>query len=226
MWRYKASITVFFLSLLAWYPVLSQRSELARWDSIVEAKNYRNTLKLSPLHGFDFYPSFQVAYERRLTKRFSMQTDVGFVIERSTNNLRYQNIHGFKLNVEGRFYFIKATYIGMEAYTTAVDFDRQATVNGCFDLDCQMQYSRTYNFGVKYRESGFSWKVGHNIGLFERDHLILDVSYGLDLRFINYIKPIDDTSSSGFFWVSVTKDERKRREVSPAVGFRLGYRFR
>ena len=148
------------------------------------------------------------------------------MIELSTNNLRYQNIHGFKLNVEGRFYFIKATYIGMEAYTTAVDFDRQATVNSCFDLDCQMQYSRTYNFGVKYRESGFSWKVGHNIGLFERDHLILDVSYGLDLRFINYIKPIDDTSSSGFFWVSVTKDERKRREVSPAVGFRLGYRFR
>jgi hypothetical protein len=89
-----------------------------------------------------------------------------------------------------------------------------------------MQYSQTINYLVKYRESGLSWKLGLIIKLFEIEHFIIDLSYGLNVRFINYIKPIDDTSSSGFFWPSFAKDERKRTEVSPAVGFRLGYRFR
>jgi hypothetical protein len=228
VWRSKQTVAIIFFSLLVGFTGFSQNKEQARWDSTIRAKNYRNIVKISPFHVFDFYPSLQIAYERRLTKKFSLQTDIGFVAENSRYNLLYQNIRGVKLNLEGRFYLSHGSYFGMEAYTTAVDFRRQASITGCFDLACQMQYTQTYNYNVKYRESGFSWKFGHILGLFDRDHIIMDVSYGFDLRFINYIKPIDDTNNNTAiaFRPIFSKDEDKRREFSPAVGIRLGYRFR
>jgi hypothetical protein len=181
------------------------------------------------MHLLDFYPTIQIAYERRTTDRISLQADIGYVFNTNSNNDReYQDKRGIKMNLEGRYYFPSRTisksgrlYMGAEAYTTIIDFDREKTIIGCFDLNCQMQFSKKSRYEVKYRESGFALKLGR---AWRVRHILFDMNVGLDLRFVNYIKPsFDNRRTNGvvFFY----PNENNRTQLSPALGFRLGYCF-
>ncbi len=194
----------------------------------------RHAVKLSALHPLFFYPTVQVAYEFKLSSRYTLQADAGYVFNHRENDPEFQNKRGTKLKVELRHYlhpdlhFNDINYYSIEPYVHIVNFDRQETVSECFDVDCTILYSRKYSYKVLYREAGLAFKYGY---LKYYNRLIVDFNLGLALRFVNYIKP-DLPSSNQSFQDDIAifswdiPNENKRIAVGPVLDLRFGYRLR
>jgi hypothetical protein len=188
----------------------------------------QSILKWSPFHLVGFYPTVQLAYELRYNENQSIQLDAGYVINLERNNERFKNLRGTKLKVEWRYYLDPAhlarrRYLSLEPYTNLINFDRTEFNTECFDVACQVLYTREYNYMVRYRETGVSFKLGLQKQL---QRFVFDVNYGLMLRDINYKKPeiprgFNEEDFVGWF----SRNEDKRVVFGPVVGLRLGYRL-
>jgi hypothetical protein len=190
-----------------------------------------HAIKFSPFHLVNFYPTVQVAYEHRIEENVSVQFDVGYVVRNEGwVDPEFRDKRGFKVKVESRFYFspnpsgTRASYIAPEIYFNAVDFDRTDSRVECYDLDCQITYTRTYYYKVRYREPGFGCKVGF-VRYF--GDFIIDLNAGLAIRFVDYKKPLlprefNQPEEGVFFDIP---NERKRIGRTPLLGIRFGYRF-
>ncbi len=189
----------------------------------------RHVIKVSPLHLINFYPSVQIAYERHIKNNISLQLDVGYVFH-TNYNLKFQNTRGTKLKTEIRYYLngmvtrAYANYLSAEPYANIINFDREISQTECFDLDCTIQYWRWYNFKVRYREQGLSFKYGYYR---YRGKIIMDLNFGLMLRNVDYKKPeiprgVDQPDE--WQWFEIPKED-KRITIGPVAGIRFGYRI-
>ncbi|MBX2965756.1 MAG: hypothetical protein KF845_06395 [Cyclobacteriaceae bacterium] len=190
----------------------------------------RYTIKVSPLHVFNFYPSIQVAYEHHLKNNFTLQTDAGYVFSIDNLDRRFKNKRGAKLKLELRYYLTDlirpkgAHYFSLEPYANIINFDRIIQQTECFDLECTQLYTRWYEYVVKYREQGFSLKYGINR---YRGRVTYDMNLGLTLRNVEYKKPAIArglNQPDTWAWFEIP-NERKRTTIGPAAGFRFGYRL-
>jgi hypothetical protein len=217
--RICSTITLFFVSVISFAQAVPP-------DSVKKKQPYRAIVKWSPFHLINFYPSLQLAFELQLNNRHSIQLDAGFVLDAEENNHRYKNKRGVKLKSEWRYYIEDntqghSTYLSLEPYTNLINFDRIESKVECFDVDCTILYTREYNYMVRYRETGISFKFGNQ---FQSGKFFFDFNFGLTLRDINYKKP---TIPIGFNeppprgWVF--RNEDKRVTFGPALGIRAGY---
>lgn len=185
-----------------------------------------NAIKLSPFHLINFYPTLEVSYERKIWKRFTFQTEVGYVLNYQTQATDYQNKRGVKLKFEPRYYFHqkgdRVLYYGaVEYYNNIINFDREVHVTECFDVDCVNQFDRLYFYKVKYREQGVSFKGGMTIHF---NKVFLDFNAGISIRSIDYDDPLDvDGLDDNFLYFG--PNEEDRTVPSPCLGIRVGYRF-
>lgn len=204
---------------------------LAAQDSLQIKHRPAHALKWSPIHLWGFYPSLQVAYEIGLTKRLSIQTDIGYVINyENGTNTEYMNKRGVKLKAELRYYFESLAggrdgfYASLEPYMTSINFDRSVTTTECFDPNCQNRYLKYYAYKVEYREIGLSGKGGYVI--YFDENILLDITIGWSWRSINYDQPtnVPVSFSGGFNFFGPNEEDRV--VLSPLFGARIGYRFR
>lgn len=191
-------------------------------------------VKVSPFHLLNFYPTAELSYEQRILPRITVQAEGGYVLDYSSNtDLKFQNKRGVKLKLEGRYYFgVHARtetlfYSALEASSSMIEFDRYGVVQECFDGTCNHPYNREFTLEVHYQERGATIKGG--LLWFSEPRLLIDVSVGFTLRDIHYHEPtlppgarIND--EPGF--LRIRPSEEDRREVSPNIGLRLGYRLR
>lgn len=228
----EGSVLIFFL-LLQFSPCFSQDSTKLQPPDVYTYLMPGRAVKVSILHPLFFYPTLQLAYEFKLSKRFTLQTDAGYVLNYHSENPEFQNKRGAKLKAELRYYiwpsFLldRINYFSVEPYGHIVNFNRQETLNECFDLDCTIRYSRKYDYKVKYREAGLALKYGY---FKHYNRFALDFNFGVALRGVNYIKsarPITDPlfpdiEDFGFN----LPNENKRLAFSPVLDLRLVYLLR
>lgn len=222
--------------LLFWFLPLVCSAQGEEHGEVAERNIPLHAFKWSPYHLINFYPTVQLAYERRLKERFSLQADMGIVLRRwlgqDFGNTEFENKRGVKLKLEARFYLKRQRlsnafdYLSVEPYWNRINFDRSETLTECFDVNCQSQFRRTYRYEMKYREPGLSAKYGIMLRF---NHFIADFNGGISLRFVNYIRPDwveqlipEDNFNGGWFEIP---NERKRVGVSPALGVRIGWAF-
>ena len=189
----------------------------------------RHTIKFSPLHLFNFYPTVQLAYELRINREWSMQFDGGVVVDIGYEDVDFQNKRGYKVKLEPRRYFAFSRkgglgfYSSVELYLNNVDFDRSSDEVQCFDPECTSRYRRTYFYTINYREYGSAFKIGmvKHFGSF-----LFDVSSGFGVRLIFYSAPnyVDLRYHSSHWYEAPIV--RSRTALTPIVNFRLGYSFR
>lgn len=217
----------FFITLIL---VLASITLVAQ-DSLQFTHRPAHALKWSPVHILGFYPSLQIAYEMGLSKRLSVQTDIGYVINfENGNNTEYMNKRGVKLKTELRYYFESMAggqdgfYASIEPHMTSINFDRSVTTNECFDPNCQSRYLKYYRYKVEYRETGLSAKGGYII--YFDENILLDLTIGWSWRSIDYNQPdnVPAPFSGGFDFFG--PNEEDRIVLSPLFGARIGYRFR
>lgn len=193
-------------------------------------KRPQHTVKFSPFHLLGFYPTVQFAYEYKLRERYSTQFDMGIVVRGAGFDSKFQHKRGVKLRNEWRYYLDEdasrrtSHYMAAEIYYNIINFDRRELRDECFDLNCQNQYRREYNYKMKYREPALTFKMGL-IKYFDKV-VVVDLNAGLSGRFVNYIKPdfapgvqFDDVDD-GWFQIP---NERKRFGLSPMIGIRMGF---
>lgn len=213
-------------------PVLFVAWSAAAQDSLAFRRLIpRHTVKFSPNHLINFYPTLQLAYEARLAERVSIQVEGGYVLNYPINeDTDYQNKRGAKTKLELHYYMLPREranlvfYGALELYWNAVNFDRENTRQECYDAECNHLYTRQLYYTVKYREPGFGLKLGFvkYIGRF-----MIDVNSGWIVRFIDYSDPyasLNDTNNLG--WILFSMNEEDRVTALPVIGFRLGYRIR
>jgi hypothetical protein len=184
------------------------------------------SVKFSPLHLINFYPTLEFSFEQKIASQTTLQLEAGYVLDYNNDwNEEFLDKRGVKLKLEGRYYFFgridrrKAYYMAGEAYTNIINFDRVRTTNECFDINCDHAFTRTAEYKVEYREKGFSIKAGmlKRFGKF-----LFDLNSGLTLRDIDYNKPaVVEFDDDWTFWE--IPNESDRITVSPNLGFRLGY---
>ena len=193
-----------------------------------------SVVKISPFHLLNFYPTAELAYEQRVFKRVTVQAEGGYVLDYGSNSdIKFQNKRGVKLKFEGRYYFGSTTgretvfYSALEPYMNIIDFDRYGVEQECFDAECYHPYNREFIMVVRYRERGTSVKGG--MLWYSDPPFLIDVNIGFTLRDIHYYEPalppgaqIND--EPGF--LRMRPSEEDRRDVSPVLGMRLGYRLK
>lgn len=177
-----------------------------------------------------FYPSIQLAYEYQFHKNHSIQLDAGYVKDFEENSDLYKNKRGVKLKTEWRYYLEtrsreRILYLALEPYANLINFDRNEFKTECFDVECTVLYTREYNYLVRYRETGVSFKLGTQL---QAQRFTFDFNSGLMLRNIHYKKPfiprgLDDVDRFG--WVFFP-NEKKRVVFGPVIGIRVGYLLR
>jgi Protein of unknown function (DUF3575) len=190
-----------------------------------------HAVKFSPLHLLSpVYPTVQLAYEFQLTKRNSIQLDVGVALPTSMDQ-DFQNLRGMKLKGEHRYYFYQAykdkvrMYVASELYWNRINFDRETTKTECFDLNCQTTFRRTYFYEITYREVGTALKYGIMI---VNHRFVFDFNVGLSYRDIEYAKPglpqtgFNDDGVTTFFRIP---NEDNRRAPGIMLGVRFGYQL-
>jgi len=218
------SYRLFFIFWLTFYDGFSQ----VKLDSLKQEVHH--IIKWSPFHVLNFYPTLQFAYELQWHPRFSLQGDIGYMLNLDNSDVQFIDKRGVKLKTEVRYYLEDNSrallhYFSAEPYQHIINFDRRETKTECFDIECMIFYSKQYFYKVRYRESGFSLKYGI---MRERRRIVFDINYGLTLRFVNYKKPDIPTGFNEFdnvSWFSIP-NERKRVTVGPALGLRIGYRIK
>lgn len=193
-----------------------------------------SVLKFSPLHLINFYPTLEFSYEFRLKGRVTMQAEGGWIVNyASAEQTDFLNKRGFKAKLEERFYLFYFDrhpgnmYLAAETYYNHVNFDREETVNDCFDNNCQSQFTRRVRYLMQYREYGESIKWGW-VKYWSR--FVLDLNAGWTLRVIKYERanplpgvPVDDFNDT---WGFDIPNERDRTTIGPNLGIRVGYRFK
>ena len=167
---------------------------LVAQDSLQVKHKPAHAVKWSPIHLWGFYPTLQLAYEASVSKRLTVQADVGYVVNyRGGTNTEYMNKRGVKLKAELRYYFESLPkspdgfYVSIEPYKTSINFDRSITTTECFDPNCQNTFLRNYAYKVEYREIGISGKGGYII--FFDKNIFLDITIGWSWRSIDYDQP-------------------------------------
>ena len=190
----------------------------------------RHAVKFSPFHLAGFYPTLQLAYEMRLARRFTVQTEGGVVLNYPYNeNKAYQNKRGAKAKLEVHYYVLPSArakliyYAALELYWNGVNFDRLMSQQECYDVECNHVYTREFTYKVTYREPGFGLKAGF-VKYFSRA-LFMDINSGWGVRFVDYTDPFETNDNIGVNWF-VIPNEEDRIVLSPIVGVRLGYMFR
>ena len=218
--------------LLTWCLMATCTSLSAQqWDSTHTAVPV-HAIKFSPFHLLNFYPTIEFSYEQKIFPRVTLQAEGGYVLDYpDSEGELYQNKRGVKLKLEGRYYpgsvrRDKISYLAIEPYVNAVDFDRYGAVEECFDADCRRPYTRQIVFTMKYREKGATLKVG--MLWYVASDFFLDVSIGGTLRDVVYEEPslpneVGYNREAQFFQIP---DEDDRVVGSPYMGLRFGYRFR
>src|SRR5687767_14554290 len=62
-------------------------------------------IKFSPIHLINFYPTVQLAFEKKIRKKLTAQIDLGYILQ--NNKLRgndFGNMRGYKTKAEARQY--------------------------------------------------------------------------------------------------------------------------
>ena len=209
--------------------VSSGQDTLALEKSLVPER----AIKFSPFHLINFYPTIEISYEMRIRPLFTLQAEGGYVLNyRYNTDEEFQNKRGIKGKLEARNYLSgppdrrKQFYLAAEVYLNAINFGRQDGEEECFDLECNHRFHRRYNYKMKYREEGFSFKVGFI--RYWGPALFLDINSGVTLRNVRYKEPISLRPRGGdvFFAGPDIPNEEDRVTVSPNLGIRLGYRLK
>lgn len=190
-----------------------------------------HAVKVSPLHLFNFYPTFQISYETQVGRSTTIQVEGGYVMEYGARD-DYRNRRGLKARLEGRYYLErvrgknKLFYVAGELHGNFVNFERRDWIVDCFDVECNNPFTQERQYKVRYREQGFTTKFGL-LRYFGQDaRVFLDLSVGATVRNIRYHKPVPVGNSFGGFFFSVAPNEENRFAGRPYVGARLGYRLR
>jgi hypothetical protein len=187
----------------------------------------RHTIKFSPMHLLNFYPTVQLAYEVKASTFLTFQFDGGVIIDNGFDDEEIQDKKGFKVKVEPHYYFAfserrsLAFYQALELYWNNVHFYTTTEQTECFDAECQHQFRRTYFYKMNYREYGAAIKIGL-VKHFRP--FLFDVNAGFGMRIIDYEAPsyIKGRLDSDFFDVPRIED---RVTPTPIINFRLGYSF-
>lgn len=179
-----------------------------------------------------FYRTVQIAYEHRIAKWLTTQFDAGYVIPNSSDDRYFSNKRGVKLKSELRYYYdgipsrMTAYYVALEGYYNLINFDRRKNQAECFDAACVNTFQRTYNYKVKYREPGFSLKIGY-IKRFSK-RVLMDLNTGLSCRFVHYFQPTLPPAAfqdeGNDVWPNFpVPNEQTRTGISPVAGIRFGF---
>jgi hypothetical protein len=203
-------------------------STLRAQDSTIHKLIPGSSIKYSPLHLINFYPTIQVAYEQFITGRLTTQVDLGYVVkvDRSYDE-RFLNKKGVKVKIEPRIYFAPVLkrrliyYSSVEGYYNRINFNRKSDREECFDLSCEHRYIRKYFYPVKYREYGLSLKMGF-VKYYR--NFMLDINSGWTLRIIDYQHGIFEPENFDDFFP--IPNETDRIVPSPNLGVRVGYRVK
>lgn len=190
-----------------------------------------HALKVSPLHLFNFYPTFQISYETQVGANTTLQVEGGYVMEYGGRD-DYQNRRGVKARLEGRYYLErvrgknKLFYVAGELHANFVNFERRDWIVDCFDIECNNPFTQERQYGVRYREQGITAKFGL-LRYFGHDaRVFIDLGVGATLRNIRYHKPVSGGNSFDGFFFTVAPNEENRFAGRPYVGVRFGYRLR
>jgi len=204
----------------------SVAQEESKYDRVVP----NHAVKYSPLHLLNFYSTVQLAYERRLGEKTSLQLDAGYIVDLGTYDREATNRTGFKVKLEPRYYFgvsygrTFSWYAALEGYYHRAKYNRMATRQECFDTECQIQFLRRFQYAIRYREPGVGFKVGF-VKYF--DKVMMDINTGWAVRFVSYEKPsfTPGFNEMDWSWGPQVPNETSRVGVMPLLGFRLGYSF-
>jgi hypothetical protein len=192
-----------------------------------------HAIKVSPLHLINFYPTFELSYEKSILPDVTLQAELGYVLDLGTEykNQEFQNKRGVKMKLETRYYFWGRTdkrklyYIAGEVYGNIINFDRGQSRVECYDLECNFEYRREYLYKMRYRENGFTVKAGLMKYLFR--NFFFDINSGLTLRNIKYHRPAEFEFQFEDDWSFFNiPNENNRVVLSPNLGLRLGYRLK
>ncbi len=191
----------------------------------------RHAIKISPFHLVGFYPTFQLSYETRVANRFTVQAEGGVVFDNAfEEDEDFQDKRGAKAKLELHYYVLPSarakmiSYLAMELYWNAVNFDRRQVQQECYDVECNHTYTREFDYKVTYREPGFGLKVGF-VKYFSR-FLFMDINSGWRVRFVDYTDPFSTAEDAINSWLPPIPNETDRVSLSPIVGIRFGYLFR
>jgi hypothetical protein len=192
----------------------------------------RHSVKLSPFHLLGFYPTAQVAYEVKVAPLWTMQFDLGVVLDLGEFDPEFENKRGVKVKLEPHYYFALnerrriGFYGALELYQNYVNFERTSWEVECFDADCTTRFKHMYRYSMTYQERGFAFKVGMAKHF---PPFMFDVSSGFGFRYINYSSPPYTNISVEFVdegdeWFPIPNEE-DRVAFQPVINFRLGYSF-
>ncbi len=198
-------------------------AQVRKTDSIAWAP--RAIIKFSPLHLLNFYPTVQVAFEYRIARRISLQTDVGVALNYSNQNARFLDRRGVKFKQDVRYYLSpvnsssNAHYLSAEYYGNFINFDREVWGLSCFDLDCINQFRQRYFFTVRHREHGIGLRYGIH---YFQGRFDFDFGFGFLARFVRYQQPTVPGEAINWALIRIP-NERNRISFGPTIGLRIGY---
>lgn len=200
-------------------------------------KSSLNIFKITPLKVIGLTnPSIETVYERRTGNRFSTQLMASYLLPNvlETSNDFSQNVKGFRLSVEEKFYVKKSApygpYLSLEfdylnnRYNSISNFEEQ---NGQAKSPDNFEYYSDV-FGIKKQTYNLNFKLGHQ--LINRK-LVFDFYAGLGLRYKNTrhfdrINPDDKMEMprhpNVYYMANL---EGKRLTISLPLNARIGWRF-
>lgn len=197
----------------------------------------RIAVKWSPSHLIYFYPSIQVATEIKIINNWSIQYDLGIVLEPPlSDNEDYMRRRGYRGIAELRYYIPSPPkipfYVAAEYYSSAVRFNRSSVIGyDCGGEECVYYEYVTYN--MRHKNEGIGLKYGILLfpGWNRNRTFFFDCNVGLAYRSISYHStnmPEGNsiTSFKNDEFILFRPSEKDRREFRPVVGLRIGYSFK
>ncbi len=182
-------------------------------------------LKFSPQALFDFLsPAFQLAGEYPISDRFSLQHEIGLIMGNSTE---YNDVFGYRLRQEGRFYIsplskklCRGPYMGVDVlYKRQNNGEDNVRIDHLDPITGVNLYSEIVKKKLLDTTLGFHFKIGaqhvftDSKSFFNR--VIFDWSLGYGVR-----KTIDLSPNSDFMGY---KEGLWQRSFS--INARIGYMF-
>ena len=214
LYYFKKALPILFLMLLP----LTIRCQ----DSVSLPKHI---IKFSPLHLIGKFPTLQIAYERNIRGKLSVQLDAGYVLNYTADDEK-KDFRGFKLREELRYYYklknynrknlkySKSSYLSVETLQNIINYEGRY-----MDYDCNCTVSQY----VKLRETGINFKIGYTEYL---SRFILDFSAGLSFRHIRYREPYFYRQDVDYLSLNLIEpQETNQNIITPVFGFRTGYRI-
>ncbi len=216
---------IFLFSLLCFISV----KVLCQSDTL----HLKNQIQFSPLRVIDLVnPGFEVSYERFFSSNYSTQLSLAYMAD-PFHITPFNKVKGYRIGLEEKYFIKKKTkarnYISTDFIFYHVNFNN-ITQGIKMLADSSEEVYNNINHLVKYTAT---INVKYGMETFLNNHLILDVSFGLGVRYFNvkslsqpdpdFFEPVRKTVFIDLYELASTPDHYFT--INIPFNIKIGYRF-